>query len=255
MARRSPTASAAGLPGKSYRRRPAAPNGGRKATLGGVRSRAASRAHAPSPRGVYAPAVSLKPLGSRERYTCYLETFNPSLACALARRPARIDSSRGWAPSSRVQGTAADALGRGEDEPMPRLGPPQSGLHCWQSEREDQVALRRVASLAQNGPPFPGFADDFTRSRMANREARSRHSPKRAGRLATRNALRVGVKPEASPPARNSLGSGAPSHLTTGLPRHRPDGPRKASERIVALQNRLRLRGSSGCGISAPGVR
>ncbi len=38
---------------------------------------------------------------------------------------------------------------------------------------------------------------------MANRGARSRHSPERAGRLATRNALRIGVKPEASPPARS----------------------------------------------------
>jgi hypothetical protein len=86
---------------------------------------------------------------------------------------------------------------------MPRLGPPQSGLHCWQSEREDQVASRRVASFAQYGRPFPGFADNSLDRGMANRGARSRHSPERAGRLATRNALRVGVKPEASPPARS----------------------------------------------------
>ncbi len=190
MARRSPTASAAGLPGKSYRRseglcasqhaRPltrlgrvphvcntgktGGPQRGRKATLA-AKGAEWPQERTPLPRGVYAPAVSLKPLGSRERYICYLQTFNPLLLASLARGPARIDSSRGWAPSSRVRGTAADALGRGEDEPMPRLGPPQSGLHCWQSEREDQVASRRVASFAQYGRPFPGFADDFTRSR------------------------------------------------------------------------------------------
>ena len=39
---------------------------------------------------------------------------------------------------------------------MPQLGPPQSGLHCWQSDREDQVASRRVASFAQYGRPSLG---------------------------------------------------------------------------------------------------
>jgi hypothetical protein len=40
----------------------------------------------PSPRGVCASAVSVKPPGSQERYTCYLQRFNPLL-------PLRRDAS------------------------------------------------------------------------------------------------------------------------------------------------------------------
>jgi hypothetical protein len=43
----------------------------------GERSRAASRAHAPSPRGVSAPVVSLKPLGSRTKIRLSLGKFQP----------------------------------------------------------------------------------------------------------------------------------------------------------------------------------
>jgi hypothetical protein len=41
----------------------------------------------PSPVASNAPAVSVKPLGSRERYTCHLQRFNPSFAIASRRQP------------------------------------------------------------------------------------------------------------------------------------------------------------------------
>jgi hypothetical protein len=50
----------------------------------------------PSPRGVCASAVSVEPLGSRERYTCYLQRFNPSFAIASRRQP---DPQNVWARS------------------------------------------------------------------------------------------------------------------------------------------------------------
>jgi hypothetical protein len=83
---------------------------------------------------------------------------------------------------------------------MPRLGPPQSGA-LWAGLR---VKIKRFQFLSgadqRSGKPFLRLRGGFTRLRDANPEARRRHSPERAGRLATRNALRVGVKPEASPP-------------------------------------------------------
>ncbi len=50
----------------------------------------------PSPRGLCASAVSVKPLGSRERYTCYLQRFNPSFVIASRRQP---DPQNVWARS------------------------------------------------------------------------------------------------------------------------------------------------------------
>ena len=41
-------------------------------------------ARAPSPRGVCAPAVSVKPLGSQTRYACHLQRFNPLLLASRA---------------------------------------------------------------------------------------------------------------------------------------------------------------------------
>src|SRR6202795_3029676 len=41
----------------------------------------------PSPRGVCASAVSVKPLGSQERYTCYLKRLNPLLPLRRDARP------------------------------------------------------------------------------------------------------------------------------------------------------------------------
>jgi len=68
------------------------------------------------------------------------------------------------AGAGRLQaGTAADAyrLGRGGADAPARSA--AVCLHCGQVEREDQMAWGRVASFAQYGCPFPGFADDFTR--------------------------------------------------------------------------------------------
>ena len=50
-------------------------------------SRATPRTHAPLPTAFCARAVRVEPLGSRERYTCYLPRFNPSFA--IASPPAR----------------------------------------------------------------------------------------------------------------------------------------------------------------------
>jgi hypothetical protein len=85
----------------------------------GERSRAASRAHAPSPRGVYAPVVSLKPLGSRTKIRLSLGKFQP-LAC-LRRAPALPPKTFG---QRQTYGEAAE-LGGHDDlcEPGPGIWP------------------------------------------------------------------------------------------------------------------------------------
>jgi hypothetical protein len=96
---------------------------------------------------------------------------------------------------------------------MPRLGPPQSASivgslsvkikwleavwRRWRNTDAHSLASR-MTSLDRG---------------MANRGARRRHCPERAGRLATRNALRVGLKLEASPPARSRLVASPRSRL------------------------------------------
>jgi hypothetical protein len=104
----------------------------------------------------------------------------------------RIDPSRGWTPSSRVQWPQTLSAGERRSR-RPGSVPRRFGLHCWQDRCGRSSGLKPCASLAKYRCPFPSFADDFTRLRdgeprrsektlsQASRKAGNAQCPARRG--------------------------------------------------------------------------